>query len=1304
MPRPRPLYFAYGSNLSVTQMIARCQYNPSVSAKPLAVAHLPNWTWIINQRGYANVVPPSLQLDSLLSEATTTNDVLPSTGVYGLLYAMDPEDEQSLDIYEGVDVQRRPSSVSESGLPLHMRPTEQGLGAYNKWYITVRVVKVLDATVAVDDIERVLVYVDELRIKESLPRDEGFKSYPVRTVISGWDPSFNAITGLNGSGKSNILDAIAFVLGITNMSVMRASNQQDLIYKRGQAGVTKANVTIVFDNSDPSRGPPLYKDYPEITVTRQVALPNVSKYLLNGRKSDLNTIQNIFQSVQLNINNPNFVIMQGRITKVLSMRPQEILGMVEEAAGTRMFEEKKTKAKRTMVKKEKRVNEITSLIDEDITPKLEKLRKEKQSFIQFQKNENDLQVKTKKLLALDWTGLQKKAATKAAEVANRREELSGVNDASKAGKGKIKEAEAQMAALEQRRDKELQKGGKINQLKEHWNPSKVSIQSATIKEEDNSVEDKRSTITQLEASLAEKKLEVEKLQASHKSIKEEHDASQQKLASDDSLLQSLLTGLTSKGDNTSGGGYMGQITQAKTRITQADTEEEQLRTKLAMKQKEADELQKRWAAEERSAGDGKKKVEFLKKELANLQENLSRCGWTNEQEESLVEQIRNLRLEVRNFAEQRDRERSSISSLDFNYTAPHNFDRGKVKGTVGSLVSLDEGNYDKAAALEAAAGGKLYQVIIEDERVGKTLLNKELLLKEQAVARETGGKGHLALSMVGYPEELYNAMAYAFGNTFICDDAEAAKKATFSSARVRSVTLDGDVYEPSGTLSGGSAAKGSGILVKVQAVLNAERQLAEAKQKLAAAEAYSEKMKQKRDTWTALSRQVDMKKHELRLLEEQIEGSSGARIETDLTAVKKTIAEMTDNIKAAQEKKKAAQAEVKKLERDMNEFQDNKEGKIEELRASINKQKSKIQKHSVTVKTQQKELQTATLLLEQIEQDIEKAKGEVTASVSGLEKARKNLQKVIDEKARLENAQSDAQKNLDKEKETVSKYDKELNRLRSQVKKEKDAEADRAAQVVKLEEAILNLDKERNTAIERASQLEEKYDWIRRDYEPPLNRSDIDPLAKANTISQQTGENLKSLKKKVNAKAAHMITDVEKREEALQQNLKTVLADKEKIEVTIEEIDNYKREALEKTWTKVSKYLCRIVTGQFRQLQPPEGQDMMNGLEVKVQLGTVWKQSLTELSGGQRSLIALSLIMALLQFKPAPMYILDEIDAALDLSHTQHIGHLFRTRFKGSQFIVVSLKEGLFTNANVLFKARFRDGTSIVERTAARTR
>lgn len=166
-----------------------------------------------------------------------------------------------------------------------------------------------------------------------------------------------------------------------------------------------------------------------------------------------------------------------------------------------------------------------------------------------------------------------------------------------------------------------------------------------------------------------------------------------------------------------------------------------------------------------------------------------------------------------------------------------------------------------------------------------------------------------------------------------------------------------------------------------------------------------------------------------------------------------------------------------------------------------------------------------------------------------------------------------------------------------------------------------------------------------------------------------------------------------------------ILNDKAKIETVISELDVKKIQSLQATWVKVNKdfgsIFSMLLPGTHAKLEPPEGGSVTDGLEVKVAFNNVWKDSLTELSGGQRSLLALSLILSMLLFKPAPMYILDEVDAALDLSHTQNIGMMLRTHFSSSQFIVVSLKEGMFNNANVIFRTRFVDGISAVSRTVA---
>jgi len=220
---------------------------------------------------------------------------------------------------------------------------------------------------------------------------DGFKTYAKRTEISGFDSQFNAITGLNGSGKSNILDAICFALGMSELQYIRVHSQQELIYKKGQTGVTKASVTLIFDNSDPAQCPAGFEQFREITVTRMIVIGGKTKYLLNGVNAPINKIKDLFSSVQLNIQKPHFLVQQGRITKVLNMKAIEILEMVEEAAGTSYFERKKKESEKKLAAKDAKLADIDITINQDVAPKLEKLREEKGQYMEFKKVSDDFQ-------------------------------------------------------------------------------------------------------------------------------------------------------------------------------------------------------------------------------------------------------------------------------------------------------------------------------------------------------------------------------------------------------------------------------------------------------------------------------------------------------------------------------------------------------------------------------------------------------------------------------------------------------------------------------------------------------------------------------------------------------------------------------------------------------------------------------------------------------------------------------------------------------------------------------------------------
>ncbi|KAL5366326.1 hypothetical protein BJX96DRAFT_31373 [Aspergillus floccosus] len=176
----RALYFAYGSNLSFTQMRQRCTQNPLLSSRPVALARLNHWRWLICQPGYANVVPPPALR---IGHQARDGDEVPVSGaedaVFGVLYEMDAADERLLDGYEGVDHAAAPVTPGDCPVPVDVRPREQGCGDYNKWYVPATVVKWLDEAQRVrwedvlgDGTVPTLVYVDELRVRSAPPKEE----------------------------------------------------------------------------------------------------------------------------------------------------------------------------------------------------------------------------------------------------------------------------------------------------------------------------------------------------------------------------------------------------------------------------------------------------------------------------------------------------------------------------------------------------------------------------------------------------------------------------------------------------------------------------------------------------------------------------------------------------------------------------------------------------------------------------------------------------------------------------------------------------------------------------------------------------------------------------------------------------------------------------------------------------------------------------------------------------------------------------------------------------------------------------
>lgn len=735
--------------------------------------------------------------------------------------------------------------------------------------------------------------------------------------------------------------------------------------------------------------------------------------------------------------------MQGRITKVLNMKAVEILAMIEEAAGTRMFEDRRDKAFKTMAKKEMKVQEITELLKDEIEPKLDKLRTEKRAFLDFQQTQSDLERLTRLVVAHDYVRTKEKLKASADDLERKQKRAVELDESAARLKSEIAHLEEDVKRVKAAREKELRKGGNFQALEEEVKAqSHEAVRLATVfdlkqssmKEERERRKGIQKLVENLEAQVQTKSSLYEKLQKEYDGAKAGLDKQAAEVERKEELLQTLQTGVASREGQENG--YQGQLQDARNRVSAAATEQEQAKVKISHLEKRIKEDEPRAKTAKEQNSGLLKDLEGLRSQAAKLETQLSRFGFEPGKEEQMYLQETQLQTQIRDLREQCDALKRKVSNIDFSYTDPGpNFDRSKVKGLVAQLFTLDKEKTNAGTALEICAGGRLYNVVVDTAETGTQLLQNGKLRKRVtiiplnkistfkassekigAAKRLAPGKVDLALSLIGYEDQVSAAMEYVFGSTLVCEDAETAKRVTFDAAvRMKSVTLEGDVYDPSGTLSGGSSPNSSGVLVTLQKLNELNAELRAREDELSKLHGVMAKEKTKLDSVRKTKQELDLKSHEIKLTIDQIGGNSSSSVSCNFSKLR-TVANHVQIIQAVEEMKanvgqlkkdildaktrhSEASKDIKRIEKDMNDFHNNKDDKLAELQSTLNKLKSNLAKDSVSVKTLQKELQAARLDAEQASTDLGASQEHLLEVDSTLESQEAEMQALQKEQA-----------------------------------------------------------------------------------------------------------------------------------------------------------------------------------------------------------------------------------------------------------------------------------------------------------------
>ncbi|CAD7928904.1 unnamed protein product [Amoebophrya sp. A120] len=1192
---------------------------------------------------------------------------------------------------------------------------------------------------------------------------KGFKSYATEVTVGPFDTQFNAITGLNGTGKSNILDSICFVLGITTLSAVRASKLEELVYKQGQAGVTKCQVTIWFDNTNKATSPVGYEKHNEISVSRLIVIGGKNKYLINNKNVQHQQVANMFHSVQLNVNNPHFLIMQGKITKVINMKAKETLSMIEEAAGTKMYEMKRAAAQRRLEQRASKMEEIQRILSNEIEPTINKLEKEKEAYMEWSRCSSELTTISKFVIAHDYYEFTKQSEEKAQAVIDAKQGESDLIVANEELKRNVedwelqlKEKEQEDAATESNAEKRVAKTRKTElQAQNTSREKKIKGTNKALEESMKSGQDATKQLEDAQAAVDKAKADWDKAKADAEQAREQSETFTKEIDELKKKMQQLEAGVSANAD--SGETLQQQILDTQKLVMELQTEAKKARANQAAAEKEIPNVENQMKKWKKQLSQELDELKIREAEAEAVKQKLQKYDGTPDKIAQEYQRLRELKNELSKLEEAKTKveQNSSVSYAalqsrleKYNFihsrkkwleryppNAPRNWDPSKaVQGSLASLIEIKPDYAEYFHALEVAGGGGLFRIVTDTTATAKLMCQKGVTAgretylpldhttgqgisrqkvdraRQIANALRPGATVLRAVDAIRAPPQLQQAVENVFGPYLLVDSRDVAQKICFDpSVRTAVVTKDGDSYNPSGTMAGGSKDNNSGHFK----VYKTQWQPLAKKHHECSAE------KKKSEEKLAELKQMDHKEIQPLLLElqgihEKIEnwkklnGESHAaqcreRLE-GLKAERDTAVAILEKFPARQE---ALQSKLQNLEteqRDLHAGRDERKASYEKQVAELDKKRKPLDKVS-----KQKDSECVTLegtyesKVEQLE-SVQKNAGRKEAE---LEKMRAEI-KEMQEKTEEANKELEA---LEAKLQEWADFAKEVQaEIKELLKNIKDGKKKRSTNDQKIYELRLRFDRMEMDAKNMkhyVAKMKKQHTWLKKDehkFNEPNGDYDFEnkDIKAIRRKQNELEESIRSLGKNINKKVLQQHEQAEDAFKDLQEKRAQLEEDKLTIDTLCRKLDKKKEQAVRHCHEFVTdifgKIFSTVLPGADAKLAIPEGMTEQEGLEIRVAFGGVWKKSLIELSGGQRSLLSLSLILALLRYKPAPVYILDEVDAALDMSHTQNIGKMIKEQFPDSQFIIVSLKEGMFTNANVLFRTKFVGGVSQVDR------